>query len=71
MNGLNIARAIEKDDDIVTMVVIRKRDHEYLPDKLGPDGNPLVESTIEDTIETSNEPPAKTRKPTLTPSLNP
>jgi len=71
VNGLNIARAIEKDDDIVTMVVIRKRDHEYLPDKLGPDGNPLVESTIEDTIETSNEPPAKTRKPTLTPSLNP
>lgn len=71
VDGLDIARAIEKDDDIVTVVVIRKRDHEYLPDKLGPDGSSLVESTIEDTIETTKEVPVKTRKPTLTPSLNP
>jgi len=34
-SGLETARAIEKDDEIIAVIVIRKRDHEYTPEKVG------------------------------------
>ncbi|MDP6693327.1 MAG: peptidylprolyl isomerase [Phycisphaerales bacterium] len=67
VDGLNIARSIEKDDDIMTMTIIRKRDHEYTPEKLGPDGKPLVVDSFEDTIKSNETTPVTTRKPTLNP----
>ncbi|MBC8202366.1 MAG: peptidylprolyl isomerase [Planctomycetes bacterium] len=65
VDGLEIARSIEKDDDIITVTVIRKRDHEYLPEKLGPNGQPLVEDTVEETAK------PVLKKPTLNSSSNP
>ena len=65
VNGLDIARSIEKDDDIVTITVLRKRDHDYIPEKLGADGNPLKEDAeITSTTESI-------KKPTLNSSSNP
>ena len=34
-SGLDTARAIEKDDEIITILIVRKREHEYSPDKIG------------------------------------
>lgn len=34
-SGLDTARAIEKDDEIITILIVRKREHEYTPDKIG------------------------------------
>ena len=34
-SGLDNARAIEKDDELITILVVRKRDHEYTPEKIG------------------------------------
>ncbi len=34
-SGLSTAREIEKDDEIVTVMIVRKREHEYLPEKIG------------------------------------
>lgn len=34
-SGLDAARAIEKDDEIITIMIVRKRDHEYEPEKIG------------------------------------
>jgi cyclophilin family peptidyl-prolyl cis-trans isomerase len=66
VDGLEIARSIEKDDDIISVTILRKRDHEYLPEKLGPNGQPLIENTLEDLTDTS-----KTVKPTLDKSRKP
>jgi len=72
LEGLEIARAIEKNDEIVTVTIIRKRDHDYLPEKLGPNGQPIAESTIEDTTSNSEKPLLdKSRKPSLNSSSNP
>lgn len=73
LDGLEIARAIEKGDEIITVTVIRKREHEYLPEKLGPNGQPLIESTLEDLIDTSKTVKPildKSRKPSLNSSSN-
>ena len=71
IDGLDVARVIEKDDDIMAVIVVRKRNHEYEPDKLGPDGNPLKDAPLKTPTETNEDNPVKTKKPTLTPSLNP
>jgi cyclophilin family peptidyl-prolyl cis-trans isomerase len=34
-DGLDIARSLNKDDEIITVVVVRKRDHEYSPETIG------------------------------------
>ena len=34
-SGLDTARAIEKDDEIITIMIVRKRDHEYELEKFG------------------------------------
>jgi cyclophilin family peptidyl-prolyl cis-trans isomerase len=73
LDGLEIARAIEKGDEIFTVTVIRKRGHEYLPEKLGPNGQPLIESTLEDLTDTSETVKPildKSRKPSLNSSSN-
>ena len=64
VEGLDTARSIEKEDDIVTITVVRKRDHEYIPEKLGPDGQPLKEDILTETTEPVDN------KPTLKPTLN-
>ena len=56
--GLEAARAMEKDDEIISVMVIRKRDHEYTPEKIG-------ERAAEITPKLT---PSLT--PTLTPSSN-
>jgi len=66
VNGLDIARSIEKDDDIISVTILRKRDHEYLPEKLGPNWQPLKEDVVQDTST-----PDVTKKPTLNSSSNP
>ena len=58
-SGLDTARAIEKDDEIISVMIIRKRDHDYTPEKLG------------ETLETVIPKVTPKGKPTLTPSLNP
>ncbi len=53
-SGLDNARAIEKDDEIIAVMVIRKRDHEYTPVKVGekkPALNPLPTPTLNSTIK--------------------
>ena len=35
LSGLKIARALEQNDDIVTIIVTSKRDHDYTPEKIG------------------------------------
>jgi cyclophilin family peptidyl-prolyl cis-trans isomerase len=73
VDGLEIARSIEKDDDIISVTILRKRDHEYLPEKLGPNGQPLTESTLEDLTDTSKTVKPildKSRKPSLNSSSN-
>jgi cyclophilin family peptidyl-prolyl cis-trans isomerase len=34
-DGLDIARSLNKDDEIITVVVVRKRDHDYSPETIG------------------------------------
>ncbi len=34
-DGLDNARALEKDDEIISVKVLRKRDHAYIPEKIG------------------------------------
>ena len=34
-SGLDTARAIEKDDEIITVIIVRKRDHDYAPEIIG------------------------------------
>ncbi|HIB50091.1 MAG TPA: peptidylprolyl isomerase [Phycisphaerales bacterium] len=34
-SGLDTARAIEQDDEIITILIVRKREHAYTPDKIG------------------------------------
>ena len=74
VDGLDIARSIEKDDDIMTVTVLRKRDHDYMPEKLGPDGLALTEEKLEELAEKSAEETTKkttTTKPTLNSSSKP
>jgi len=40
-SGLETARAIKQDDKIITVMVIRRRDHEYTPEKVGEKSPPL------------------------------
>jgi len=35
LSGLKIARALEQNDDIVTIIVTSKRNHDYTPEKIG------------------------------------
>ena len=42
LEGLDVARAIRKDDVIITARVVRMRDHEYLPEKIGEQAAPLL-----------------------------
>ncbi len=62
-SGLDVARSIEKDDEIVSIMVIRKRDHEYVPEKVGEINTKA--SQKDKAIEKDKS------KPRLTPSLNP
>ena len=53
-SGLDNARAIKKDDEIIAVMVIRKRDHEYTPVQVGekkPALNPLPTPTLNSTIK--------------------
>ena len=57
-SGLDAARAMEKDDEIISVMVMRKRDHDYTPEKIGEkvaELPPIITPTI---------------TPTLTPSSN-
>jgi hypothetical protein len=54
--------------------VLRKRDHDYMPEKLGPDGLALTEEKLEELEEKSAEETTKkttTTKPTLNSSSKP
>ena len=53
-SGLDIARAIEKDDEIITIMVIRKRDHEYKPEKIGESITEIKPESSQDRIPTLN-----------------
>ena len=55
-NGLDTARALEKNDEIISVMIIRKRDHEYVPEKIG---------------EAKAEPVQPKSTPTLKPKLTP
>jgi len=58
-SGLDTARLLEIDDDIVTIIISNKRDHEYVPEKIG--------ESPKASISKENE----TKKPTLKkPTLN-
>ena len=43
-SGLDTARAIEKDDEIIAVMVIRKRDHDYTPEKIGDETTTITPS---------------------------
>ena len=66
-SGLDTARSIEKDDAIITIMVIRKRDHEYVPEKVGDE---TEKSKLTDKSK-DKEKENKKEKPLLTPSYNP
>ncbi|MDP7008815.1 MAG: peptidylprolyl isomerase [Phycisphaerales bacterium] len=68
VEGLEIARLLEKNDDILTATVLRKRDHEYIPEKLGSDGKPLTDKTPKE--EVTEKTPKPTLNSTNTPTLN-
>jgi cyclophilin family peptidyl-prolyl cis-trans isomerase len=70
VDGLDIARSIEKDDDIMTVTVLRKRDHDYMPEKLGPDGLALTEEKLEELEEKSAEETTKKTTPTKPTFIN-
>ncbi len=55
-DGLDIARLIEQNDDIVTIVITNKRDHEYVPEKIGETEKPA---------NTKKEKETEQRKPTI------
>ncbi|MDG1137619.1 MAG: peptidylprolyl isomerase, partial [Phycisphaerales bacterium] len=55
-SGLEIARTLEVNDDIVTIIITNKRDHEYVPEKIGEQKGLSI-----GLIDTGKE----TRKPTL------
>jgi peptidyl-prolyl cis-trans isomerase B (cyclophilin B) len=55
-SGLEIVRTLEVNDDIVTIIITNKRDHEYIPEKIGEQKNLSIGP-----IDTGKE----TRKPTL------
>jgi peptidyl-prolyl cis-trans isomerase B (cyclophilin B) len=54
LSGLDIARSLEPNDDIVTVTITRKREHEYIPDKIG-----------DKTAEVPKKPKTPTIKPTI------
>ncbi len=62
-SGLDVARSIEKNDHIISVIVLRKRDHEYTPEKIG---DITVNVPPQDKSKESQK-----DKPLLTPSLNP
>jgi peptidyl-prolyl cis-trans isomerase B (cyclophilin B) len=43
-SGLDTARSLEKDDEIIAVMVIRKRDHEYTPEKIGDETTTITPS---------------------------
>jgi cyclophilin family peptidyl-prolyl cis-trans isomerase len=47
ISGLDIARSIEVNDDIVTIIITNKRDHAYVPEKIG-EKNSVTISPIDD-----------------------
>ena len=51
-SGLDTARSIEKDDEIISITITRKRDHEYVPEKIG-------EVTEETKLEENKNPELK------------
>ena len=55
-DGLEIARALEQNDEIVTIVISNKRDHDYTPETIGGPEKP---------IEAKKEKDSKLPKPTL------
>jgi peptidyl-prolyl cis-trans isomerase B (cyclophilin B) len=55
-DGLEIARSLEQNDDIVTIVITNKRDHEYTPETIGSPEKPVA---------TKKENKSKLPKPTL------
>jgi peptidyl-prolyl cis-trans isomerase B (cyclophilin B) len=55
-DGLDIARLIEKNDEIVTIVITNKRDHDYTPETIGRPEKPIA---VEDQKNLEK------RKPTL------
>lgn len=57
-SGLDTARLLEIDDDIVTIIISNKRDHEYLPEKIG-------ESPKATITKENNEKKPTLKKPTL------
>ncbi|MDP6600813.1 MAG: peptidylprolyl isomerase [Phycisphaerales bacterium] len=61
LSGLDTARSLQQDDEIVTITVLRKRDHVYEPDRLGLDGKPITPQGDIDPLD-------PTRRPTLKPN---
>jgi peptidyl-prolyl cis-trans isomerase B (cyclophilin B) len=55
-NGLDIARSIEQDDEISTIIILNKRDHEYVPETLGGQEKP---------VKAKKDKKPEQRKPTL------
>jgi peptidyl-prolyl cis-trans isomerase B (cyclophilin B) len=55
-DGLDIARSIELDDEINTIIILNKRDHEYVPETIGGQEKP---------VETKKDKKPEQRKPTL------
>ena len=53
VSGLNIVRSIEVDDDIVTISVSRKRDHDYTPVTIGNEKE--AKTKIPPTLSTDNQ----------------
>jgi cyclophilin family peptidyl-prolyl cis-trans isomerase len=58
-SGLDTARILEVNDDIVTIIISNKRDHEYVPEKIG-EKQKIVDTISDDAKKKSSE-----RKPSL------
>ena len=55
-DGLDIARLIEQNDEIVTIIITNKRDHDYTPETIGGPEKPVA---------SKKEKKSEQRKPTL------
>ncbi len=64
LEGLDTARSLQQDDEIVTITVLRKRDHAYEPDRLGLDGKPVAP-------QVDIDPDDPSRRPTLNADTKP